>query len=104
LKLKNFDGTDYQHYPSVENLGGAIVPMIAEVTMKMGPPENEALSTTVVVDGNGILVMIYDGNGKQRMVFCKQLSPFPFAVFVAENIKEPLEPEVLISLGFERFK
>jgi hypothetical protein len=104
LKLKNFDGTDYQHYPSVENLGGAIVPMIANVTMKMGSPENEDLSATVVVDGNGILVMIYDGNGKQRMVFCKELSPFRFAIFVAEHLEEPLEPEVLIRLGFERFK
>jgi len=104
VELKKFNKTDYQHYPCVEDLCGEIVPMIAKVKMKMGPPDNEGLFATVVVDGNGILVMIYDKDGQQRMVFCRKLDPFPLAVFVAEHLKEPLEPEVLTKFGFERFK
>jgi len=62
------------------------------------------LLATVVVDGNGIQVMIYDEDGEQKMVFCREIYPFPLAVFVAEHLQEPLDPEVLIKLGFERFE
>ncbi len=102
LKLTKFGGTDYQRYPYVENLAGEIVPMLARV--KMGTPDYEGLSATVVVDGNGIQVMIYTKDGEQKRVFSRELYPFPMAVFVAEHLKEPLEPEVLIKLGFERFE
>jgi hypothetical protein len=104
VELKKFNKTDYQHYPGVEDLCGEIVPMIAKVKMKMRPPDYEGLFATVVVDGNGILVMIYDKDGQQRMVFCRKLDPFPLAVFVAQHLEEPLDPEVLTKFGFERFK
>jgi len=76
--------------------------MIARV--KMRTPGYEGLLATVVVDGNGIQVMIYDEEGEQNMVFSRELCPFPLAVFVAEHLEEPLDPEVLIKLGFQRFK
>ena len=102
LELTKFDETDYIRYPYVEDLCGEIVPMLAQV--KMAPPDYEGYFATVVVDGNGIQVMIYDKNREQRMVFCRELYPFPLAVLVAEHFAEPLDPEVLIRLGFERFK
>ncbi len=89
-------------YPYVEDLGGEIVPMLARV--KLGTPDHEGLLAMVVVDGNGIQVMIYNEVGEQGMVFCRELSPFPLAVFVAEHMQEPLDPEVLTRFGFERFK
>lgn len=102
LELKKFNETDYNCYPYVEDLCGEIVPMLARV--KMGTPEFEGLLATLVVDGNGIQVMIYDADGEQRMVFCRELYPFPLAVFVAEHLEEPLDPGVLTKFGFERFK
>ena len=102
LKLTKFDESAYNHYPYVENLGGEIVPMLARV--KMGTPDYEGLLATVVVDGNGIQVMIYNKDGEQQRVFCRELYPFPMAVFVAEHLEEPLDPEVLIGLGFEKFE
>ncbi len=102
LNLKKFDANDYLRYPCVENLGDEIIPRLAQV--KMVTPEYEGLSATVVVDGNGIQVLIYNEAGEQNMVFCKELYPFPFAVFVAENLEEPLDPQVLVKFGFERFK
>ena len=48
--------------------------------------------------------MIYNEAGEQRMVFCRELYPFPLAVSVAEHLEEPLDPEVLIRFGFEKFK
>ncbi len=102
LKLKNFDLSDYLRYPYVENLGGEIVPRIAQV--KMAIPACEGLFATLVVDGNGIQVMIYDADGDQKMVLCRELYPFQLAVFVAEHLQEPLDLEVLNEFGFDRFK
>ncbi|MGD0969983.1 MAG: hypothetical protein ABSA04_01070 [Desulfobaccales bacterium] len=102
LKLTKFDKTDFNRYPNVEVLAGDIVPMLGQ--MKMRTPDYEGLSATVVVDGNGIQVMIDNEDGEQKMVFCRELNPFPLAVFVAEHLEEPLDPEVLIKLGFERFE
>jgi hypothetical protein len=102
LKLTKFDESDYNRYPYVENLGGEIVPMLSQV--KMGTPDYEGLFTTVVVDGNGIQVIIYNEVGEQKRVFSRELTPFPMAIFVAEHLEEPLDPEVLIKLGFERFE
>jgi hypothetical protein len=101
LKLTEFDTYDYERYPCVENIFGDIVPLLAQV--KMAPPY-EGWYATVVVDGNGILVMIYNEKGEQRMVFCRELYPFPLAVLVAKHLEEPLDPEVLTRLGFEQFK
>ncbi len=101
LKLIEFDQADYEHYPCVENLFGDLVPLIAQV--KMAPPHGGWMAT-VVVDGNGILVMIYNEEGEQRMVFCRELYPFPLAVLVAEHLEAPLDPKALTRLGFEQFK
>ncbi|MFI5329579.1 MAG: hypothetical protein ACHQ2F_00880 [Desulfobaccales bacterium] len=101
LQLTKFDQTDYEHYPCVENLFGDVVPLIAQVKMAL---PYEGWYATVVVDGNGILVMIYNGEDEQRMVFCRELYPFPLAVLVAEHLEEPLDPQVLTRLGFEQFK
>lgn len=101
LKLSEFEQTDYERYPFVENLFGDIVPLLAQV--KMAPPY-EGWHATVVVDGNGILIMIYNENGEQRMVFCRELFPFPLAALVAEHLEIPLDPKVLTRLGFEQFK
>ena len=102
LKLRKFDASDYERYPYVENLGGEIVPMLAQA--KMGPTDYGGRFATVVVDGNGIQVMNYNEAGEQRMVFCLELYPFPLAVFVAEHLAEPLDPKVLTRFGFEKFK
>ena len=101
LKLTEFDQLDYEHYPCVENLFGDIVPLIVQV--KMVPPY-EGWLAAVVVDGNGILIMIYNEEGEQRMVFCLELYPFPLAVLVAEHLEAPLDPKALTRLGFEQFK
>ncbi len=100
LALKKFDANDFNRYPYVETLGGDIVPRLARVKMAT----REDLLTTVVVDGNGIRIVAYDEAGIQRMIFCRELYPFPLAVFVAEHLDEPLDPDVLIRFGFERFK
>ena len=102
LKLKKFDATDYERYPYVEDFCGEIAPRLAQV--KLRPPDYEGFIATLVVDGNGIQVMIYNEAGEQRMVFCRELYPFPLAVSVAEHLEEPLDPEVLIRFGFEKFK
>ncbi len=102
LELSDFDASDYEHYPCVENFGGEIVPRRAQVSMRT--KDYAGLPATVVVDGNGIQVLIYGEDGKQKMVFCLELNPFPLAVFVAGHLDEPLDPEVLTRLGFERFK
>lgn len=102
LKLRKFNAADYERYPYVEDLCGEIVPMLAQA--KMGPTDYGGRFATVVVDGNGIQVMTYNEDGRQKMVFCRELYPFPLAVFVAEHLEEPLDPEVLAKFGFERFK
>jgi hypothetical protein len=102
LKLKKFDATDYERYPYVEDFCGEIVPRLAQV--KMRPPDYEGFFAMLVVDGNGIQVMIYNEAGEQRMVFCRELYPFPLAVFVAEHLEDPLDLEVLTRFGFEKFK
>lgn len=102
LKLTKFDKTDYERYPYVENFCGEIVPRLARVKMRL--PDYEGLFATLVVDGNGIQVMIYNEAGEQRMVFCRELTPFPLAVFVAEHLEAPLDLEVLTKFGFEKFK
>ena len=101
LELNEFGQTDYERYPCVENLFGDVVPLLARV--KMAPP-HEGWVANVVVDGNGILVMIYNEEGEQRMVFCRELYPFPLAVLVAEHLEAPLDPKALTRLGFEQFK
>jgi hypothetical protein len=102
LQLKKFDQNDYISYPYVEDLVGEIVPMIAQVKIKT--PDPEGLWATLVVDANGIQVMIYNKDGEQTRVLCRELYPFPLAVFVAEHLEEPLDPEVLVRFGFQRFK
>jgi len=102
LELTKFDKNNYERYPYVEDFCGEIVPMLARV--KMGPPDYEGWFATVVVDGNGIQVVIYNEDGEQRMVFCRELTPFPLAVLVAEHLEEPLDPEVLTRFGFKRFR
>jgi hypothetical protein len=102
LELTEFDKTDYDRYPCVEDLCGEIVPMLAQV--KMAPPDYEGWFATGVVDGNGIQVRICNENGERKMVFCRELYPFPLAVFVAEHLEEPLDPEVLTRFGFEKMK
>lgn len=102
LELKDFDEAAYRHYPYVENLCGEIVPRLARV--QLVTPDFAGLSATIVVDANGIQVMIYDESGKLRSVFCRELYPFPLAVFVAEHLEEPLDPAVLTRFGFEKFK
>jgi hypothetical protein len=102
LELTEFDQTDYNHYPYVEDLCGDIIPMLAQV--KIAPPDYEGWFATVVVDGNGIQVMLYNEDGELRMVFCRELYPFPLAVSVAEHLEEPLDLEVLTRFGFEQFK
>ena len=101
VELTEFDETDYERYPRVEDLRGEIVPMLARV--KMRTPGYEGLYAKLVVDGNGIHVMIYNEDGENQMVFSLELSPFPLAVFVGEHLEEPLDPEVLTRLGFVRF-
>ncbi len=102
LELAQFDETDYIQHPYVEDLCGEITPMLAQV--KLRTPDYEGLLATVVVDGNGIQVMICNEAGEQRMVFGRELYPVPLAVFVAEHLEEPLDPEVLTKFGFERVK
>ena len=102
MNLKKFDAADYVRYPCVEDLCGEIVPRLVQV--KMGTPDYEGLSATLVIDGNGIQVLIYDEAGEQKMVFCRELYPFALALFVAEHLEDPLGPEVLSRFGFARFK
>jgi hypothetical protein len=101
VQLHEFDQTDYERHPIVENLAGEIVPMIARP--KLPGPEYADLVATLLVDGNGIQVLLYSKDGKPWKIFCKRLVPFPFAVFVARNLPDPLDPEVLRNFGFERF-
>jgi hypothetical protein len=102
LELAEFNKTDYDRYPCVEDLCGEIVPMVAQV--KMAAPDYKGWFATVVVDGSGILVMIYNEDSERRMFFCRELYPFPLAVFVAKHLEEPLDLEVLTRFGFERIK
>ena len=102
LQLTKFDETTYERYPYVENFCGEIVPRLTRV--KIRPPDYEGWFATLVVDGNGIQVMIYNKAGEQKMVFCRELYPFPLAVFVAEHLDEPLDLDVLTRFGFEKFK
>ncbi len=100
LRLKEFDQNDYHRNPWVENLFGDIVPMVAQAKVAA----HEGWFATVVIDGNGILITMYDGAGEAKMVFCREIIPFPLAMLVAKNLEEPLDPQDLIDLGFERFK
>ncbi len=100
LKLKEFDQTDYYRNPWVENLFGDIVPMVGQAKVAA----QEDWLATIVIDGNGILITMYNEAGQARMVFCREIIPFPLAVLVAKNLEEPLDPQNLIELGFERFK
>ncbi len=102
LKLTQFDQAAFNRYPRVEELSGEIVPRLAQV--KMTPPDYEGWSGTVVVDGNGIQVMIYNKDSEEKIVFCRKLNPFPLAVFVAEHLEEPLDLKVLTRFGFKGFK
>ncbi len=102
LKLKKFDAADYEQHPYVEDLCGEISPMLIQV--EMAPTDYGGRFATIVVDANGIQVMTYDEDGKQLMVFCRELYPFPLAVFVAEHLEEPLDPQVLTRFGFDQFK
>ena len=102
LKLRKFDENDYQRYPYVEDFCNEIVPLITRV--QMGRPDIVGQFATIVVDGNGIQVMTYNEDGKRVMVFVRKLYPFPLAVFVAQHLDEPLDPEVLTRFGFERIR
>ncbi|MGP8050102.1 MAG: hypothetical protein ACLPYB_05770 [Desulfobaccales bacterium] len=102
LNLTEFDQSDFKRYPYVETLAGTIVPMLARV--KMRPPDYRGLSATVVVDGNGIQVMIAHKVGEEKRAFSLELYPFPLAVFVAQHLQEPLDAKVLTKLGFRRFE
>ncbi|MGB7912789.1 MAG: hypothetical protein WCF59_11255 [Desulfobaccales bacterium] len=102
LKLTEFDPSDFQRWPYVEALAGTIVPMLAQV--KIRPPDYRGLTATVVVDGNGIQVMIKGKTGNEKKAFSLDLYPFPLAVLVAKHLQEPLDPEVLTRLGFRRWE
>ncbi len=102
LKLTQFDKAAFDRYPRVEELAGEIVPMFAQVNL--APPDSQGWFATVVVDGNGIQVMIYNKDSEEKKVFCRKLSPFPMAVFVAEHLEEPLDLKVLTRFGFKGFK
>ncbi len=103
LKLTRFGKDEFKRFPRVEELSGEIVPMFAQVKMAL-PPWHEGWSAAVVVDGHGIQVLVYNKDNKEKMLFCRQLYPFPLAVFVAEHLEEPLKPEFLTKLGFQSFK
>ena len=75
MKLTEFDQIDYERYPCVENLFGDLVPRLAQV--KMAPPY-EGWLANVVVDGNGILVMIYNEEGEQTNGLLPGTLPLPF--------------------------
>jgi hypothetical protein len=102
LKLKEFDQSDFKRWPYVEALAGTIVPMLAQVKIK--PPDYRGLSATVVVDGNGIQVMIKSKAGNEKKAFSLNLYPFPLAVLVAKHLEEPLDAAVLTKLGFRRWE
>ncbi len=102
LKLTRFGKAEFKRFPRVEELFGEIVPMFARV--KMAPPCHEGWFAAVVVDGHGIQVTVYSEEGEEKTLFCRQLYPFPLAVFVAEHLEEPLHPEFLTNLGFKCFK
>jgi len=102
LKLTQFDKAAFSRYPRVEELSGEIVPMLAQV--KLAPPDYEGWFATVVVDGNGIQVMIYNTDSEEKIVFCRKLQPFAMAVFVAEHLEEPLDLKTMTSFGFKGFK
>ncbi len=100
VKLRKFDENDYHRHPWVENLFGDIVPMVGQAKVA----GREGWFATVVVDGNGILITMYNEAGEAGMVFCREIVPFPLAVLVAQHLEEPLDPAALTRLGFERFK
>jgi len=102
LKLTQFDKAAFKRYPRVEELSGDIVPMFAQV--KLAPPDYQGWFATVVVDGNGIQVMIYNKDSEEKIAFCRKLNPFPLAVFIAEHLEEPLDLKVLTRFGFKGFK
>jgi hypothetical protein len=102
LKLTQFGKTEFNRYPSVAVLAGEIVPMFAQVNI--APPDYEGWFATVVVDGNGIQVVIYNKEREEKIVFLRELHPFPLAVFIAEHLEEPLNLKVLTKLGFKSFK
>ncbi len=102
LNLKKFDKTDYANHPAVEDFCGEIVPRLVQV--KVTTPDYEGMQATLVIDGNGIQVRVYNEDGEQKMFFSRELRPFPLAVFVAEHLEEPLDPAVLTRFGFERFQ
>ena len=102
LNLRKFDRTDYENHPSVEDYCGEITPRFAQVNLKL--PEYEGMYAKLIIDGNGIQVLVYNNAGEETMFFCRELHPFPLAVFVAEHLEEPLDPAVLTRFGFERFR
>ena len=102
LKLTRFGKDEFERFPRVEVLSGEIVPMFARV--KMAPPCPGDCFGAVVVDGHGIQVTVTSEEGEEKILFCRQLYPFPLAVFVAEHLEEPLDPEYLTKLGFNCFK
>ncbi len=102
LKLTQFDQAAFNRYPHVEELSGEIVPMFAQV--KLAPPDYQGWFATVVVDGNGVQVRIYNKDSEEKIVFCRKLYPFPMAVFVAAHLEEPLDLKILTRFGFKGFK
>lgn len=102
VKLRQFDQAAFNRYPHVEEFGGDIVPMLAQV--KLAPPDYQSRSATLVVDGNGIQVRIYNKKREAEIIFCRKLQPFNLAVFIAEHLQEPLDLQVLTRFGFKGFK
>ena len=97
LELIEFDQTDYERYPCVENLFGDLVPLLARV--KMAPP-HEGWLATVVVDGNGILVMIYNEEGEQTNGLLPGTLPLPFGRSRGGAFRGATGPESLNQVGF----
>jgi hypothetical protein len=103
LKLTRFGKAEFERFPRVEVLSGDLIPMFAQVKMAL-PPWHEGWSAAVVVDGNGIQVLVFNKHKEEKWIFTRELTPFPLAVFVAEHLEEPLKPEFLTKLGFKSFK
>ena len=100
LKLTEFEPSDFKRWPYVEALAGTIVPMLAQVEIR--PPDYRGLTATVVVDGNGIQVMIKGKTGNEKKAFSLDLYPFPLAVSVAKHLQEPLDRGSLDQVGFSK--
>ncbi len=76
LNLKKFDKSDYANHPSVEDFCGEIVPRLVQV--KMTTPDFEGTQATLVIDGNGIQVLVYSADGEQKIFLAGNSTPFPW--------------------------